>query len=192
MAKHRWYMKFHTCFLSLQGVMVSVSVLTLSVISVERWYAICHPLKFKTTTTRVRLLIISIWIVAVLLLVPDIVVLHTERSFPEEFTIMLTACKPRWEYHSQMAYELFKMIALFFLPLCLMACTYGQIVRCLWSIAIPTEPGRGTTAPILGLESLWRRRPIGTGIPIIKCRTVLGLWWWFLYLYDDLFNGQGP
>ena len=48
----------------MQGVSISVSVLTLSVISVERWYAICHPLKFKSTTTRARVMILLIWVVA--------------------------------------------------------------------------------------------------------------------------------
>ncbi len=47
-----------------QGVSVSVSVLTLSVISIERWYAICHPLAFKSTITRARVMIILIWLVA--------------------------------------------------------------------------------------------------------------------------------
>lgn len=46
-----------------QTVSVTVSVMTLTSISIDRWYAICHPLKFKSTTGRARTAIIIIWIV---------------------------------------------------------------------------------------------------------------------------------
>lgn len=49
-------------FILLQTVSVAVSVLTLTFISVDRWYAICFPLKFKSTTTRAKISIIIIWI----------------------------------------------------------------------------------------------------------------------------------
>lgn len=46
-----------------QTVSVTVSVMTLTSISIDRWYAICHPLKFKSTTSRAKTAIIIIWIV---------------------------------------------------------------------------------------------------------------------------------
>jgi hypothetical protein len=48
----------------LQTVSVTVSVLTLTFISVDRWYAICFPLKFKSTTGRAKTAIIVIWLLA--------------------------------------------------------------------------------------------------------------------------------
>jgi hypocretin (orexin) receptor 2 len=48
----------------LQTVSVGVSVLTLTFISVDRWYAICFPLKFKSTTGRAKTAIIIIWLLA--------------------------------------------------------------------------------------------------------------------------------
>ena len=56
----------------LQGVSVSVSVLTLTCISVERWYAICFPLKFKSTPSRAKLMILAIWLIALSLIVPEV------------------------------------------------------------------------------------------------------------------------
>ncbi|PZC77636.1 hypothetical protein B5X24_HaOG203144 [Helicoverpa armigera] len=43
------------------SVSVTVSVLTLTFISVDRWYAICFPLKFKSTTGRAKTAILIIW-----------------------------------------------------------------------------------------------------------------------------------
>ncbi|XP_070165519.1 orexin receptor type 2 isoform X2 [Polyergus mexicanus] len=50
----------------LQTVSVSVSVLTLTFISIDRWYAICFPLRFKSTTGRAKTAIIVIWLIALL------------------------------------------------------------------------------------------------------------------------------
>ena len=123
-----------------QGVSVSVSVLTLSCISVERWYAICHPLTFRSTTTRVRSIIVVTWVVALVILIPELIVLDTYSRY-ENLTILLTVCKPmKLPFYNPMAYELFKMVALYFLPIILMSVTYGNIVICLWSNAIPCEP----------------------------------------------------
>ena len=73
------------------------------------------------------------------LMVPELVVLNAVPKFPEELTELLTACRPTWHNTLQTSYEVFKMVALYYLPLILMGFTYGQIVCCLWSKAIPTE-----------------------------------------------------
>ena len=49
---------------------ISVSVLTLMAISVERYQAIVHPLKFTGTKQRARILILSVWILSLLLVLP--------------------------------------------------------------------------------------------------------------------------
>ena len=58
----------HLC--SLQNTSVSVSVLTLSAIAVERWYAICYPLRFRSTLSRAQNMIIIIWIAAMVIALP--------------------------------------------------------------------------------------------------------------------------
>lgn len=52
------------CIYPFQSVSVTVSILTLTFISIDRWYAICFPLKFKSTTGRAKTAIGIIWIVA--------------------------------------------------------------------------------------------------------------------------------
>lgn len=131
-------------FLYLQGVSVSVSVLTLSCISIERWYAICYPLKFKATPSRAKVMIIVIWTVSLCIIIPELVVLDTFSKFGH-ITIILTSCKPTWSYTSQAAYQLILSIAMYVLPFILMGVTYFQIARCLWSNTIPTETSKSSS-----------------------------------------------
>jgi len=85
-----------------QGVLVSVSVLTLTVISVERYYAICHPFHFKTTPRRARTMIVVVWIISLVIIFPEFIVLKTFRYFPNHLpTVILTTCKPAWNYRHQ-------------------------------------------------------------------------------------------
>ena len=51
---------------------ISVSVLTLMAISIERYQAIVYPLKFRGTKERARILILSVWILSLLLVLPGI------------------------------------------------------------------------------------------------------------------------
>jgi hypothetical protein len=49
---------------------ISVSVLTLMAISIERYQAIVYPLKFRGTKQRARIFILSVWILSILLVLP--------------------------------------------------------------------------------------------------------------------------
>jgi len=67
-----------------QGVSVSVSVLTLTAISLERYYAIVHPLRLRATPGRTRVTILAIWLVSAVLMVPELllaVVGNPQRDF---------------------------------------------------------------------------------------------------------------
>ncbi len=57
-------------FLYFKNMSISVSVLTLMAISIERYQAIVHPLKFSGTKQRARILILSVWILSILLVLP--------------------------------------------------------------------------------------------------------------------------
>ena len=88
----------------LQGVSVSVSVMTLTAISVERYYAICYPLRFKATLSRARATIAVVWIISACILLPEVIVLDTLRPpkfAPDLPTDLLTSCKPTWDYPYQ-------------------------------------------------------------------------------------------
>ncbi|MEE6476598.1 hypothetical protein FKM82_011134 [Ascaphus truei] len=124
----------------LQTVSVSVSVLTLSCIALDRWYAICHPLMFKSTAKRARTSIIIIWIVSCVIMIPQAIVMECSSVFPEltNKTILFTVCDERWEgeIYSKVYHICFFFIT-YMVPLCLMILAYLQIFRKLWCRQIP-------------------------------------------------------
>ncbi|OXA62623.1 Orexin receptor type 2 [Folsomia candida] len=130
-----------------QTVSISVSVLTLTVISVERWYAICFPLRFKATTARAKRLVLIIWVISLIIDIPELVVLQTSRreDVPVD-TIYFMQCKPTWESQWDIALTILKMLLLYAIPLTFMSFAYYQIVKVLWSSA--NIPGNSTTSTV--------------------------------------------
>ncbi|KAM4692747.1 orexin receptor type 2 [Discoglossus pictus] len=124
----------------LQTVSVSVSVLTLSCIALDRWYAICHPLMFKSTAKRARNSIIIIWTVSCIIMIPQAIVMECSSVLPElaNKTILFTVCDERWEgeMYSKVYHICFFFIT-YMVPLCLMILAYLQIFRKLWCRQIP-------------------------------------------------------
>ncbi|XP_013407956.1 orexin receptor type 2 [Lingula anatina] len=130
----------------LQPASVCVSVLTLTAIALERWYAICYPLKLKSTPTRAMIIIMTIWIVSLLIPIPDVIAVDTFYKIPKRYAedlgvVYLTYCQPVmsevWTSQNQMEYQICLMVLMFFVPLGLMAFAYIRIARCLWANAIP-------------------------------------------------------
>ncbi|XP_021918319.1 orexin receptor type 1-like isoform X2 [Zootermopsis nevadensis] len=117
----------------LETVSVAVSVLTLTFISVDRWYAICFPLKFKSTTGRAKTAIIIIWLLALAFDIPELMVLQTRpRKELRIETHFFTQCLPSWSDRSEMTIHVMKAVLLYTLPLIFMSVAYCQIVRVLW------------------------------------------------------------
>lgn len=61
---------------------VCISVMTLTAISYERYYAIVYPLKFQATKFRAKIIILIIWSLAFVLCVsqPIVVVLEVDAA----------------------------------------------------------------------------------------------------------------
>ncbi|CAG5108911.1 Similar to Hcrtr2: Orexin receptor type 2 (Mus musculus), partial [Cotesia congregata] len=90
----------------LQTVSVSVSILTLTFISIDRWNAICFPLAFKSTTKRAKKFICFIWIFSFIFDSPDIILLQVAPTVFKIETIYLTQCKRSWSINSERIFNL--------------------------------------------------------------------------------------
>ncbi|XP_051273148.1 orexin receptor type 2 [Dicentrarchus labrax] len=124
----------------LQTISVSVSVLTLSCIAQDRWYAICHPLMFKSTARRARKSIVVIWVVSCIIMIPQAIVMECSSLLPEltNKTSLFTVCDEHWgaEIYPKVYHTCF-FIVTYFAPLCLMVLAYIQICHKLWCQQIP-------------------------------------------------------
>ncbi|GAB6029866.1 hypothetical protein CHUAL_005574 [Chamberlinius hualienensis] len=137
-----WFFGSALCktVLYIQTVSITVSVLTLTFISIDRWYAICYPLKFKSTTGRAKVAIFIIWFVSLMIVLPDLVVLDTrpsERLRVE--TIYLTECYATWSAASQKTYQIILLLLLYIAPFLLMSIAYNQIFKVLWRNSMPSN-----------------------------------------------------
>nr|XP_015800024.2 orexin receptor type 2 isoform X1 [Nothobranchius furzeri] len=135
----------------LQTISVSVSVLTLSCIAQDRWYAICHPLMFKSTAKRARKSIVAIWVVSCIIMIPQAIVMECSSLLPEltNKTRLFTVCDEHWgaEIYPKVYHTGF-FIVTYIAPLCLMVLAYIQICHKLWCQQIP-----GSTSVI---QRKWR------------------------------------
>ena len=114
-----------------QTLCISVSVLTLSAISVERWYAICHPLSFHGTARRARVSIAFIWGISCLVACPEL--LSSTVVPARSDTVIHSICYPAlWKESDVMIFQICLMVGLYFLPLMLMGFTYTHIALVLW------------------------------------------------------------
>ncbi|XP_069481348.1 orexin/Hypocretin receptor type 1 [Ambystoma mexicanum] len=124
----------------LQTVSVSVSVMTLSFIALDRWYAICHPLMFKSTAKRARTNIVIIWTTSCAMMVPQAVVMECSSMIPEleNKTRLLSVCDEHWgdDVYPKIYHTCFFLVT-YLAPLCLMFVAYFQISRKLWCRQIP-------------------------------------------------------
>lgn len=110
---------------------VSVSVLTLGAIAVERYFAICHPLRRRLTPATVCLIIVCIWTVAVVVALPELIYQTIEQAYPY-IPDYLLYCRQTLSPKQQEHYQIFLMAGLYALPMCLMFFAYSTIAVRLW------------------------------------------------------------
>ncbi|KAJ2940899.1 hypothetical protein O0L34_g10160 [Tuta absoluta] len=134
-ATKTWFFGTAMCRIVLyfQSVSVTVSVLTLTFISVDRWYAICFPLKFKSTTGRAKTAILIIWLLSLSFNIPEFIVLQVRPRVQLRFNIeYFMQCESTWDDESDLKWHVIKALFLYTFPLLLMTIAYCQIVRVLW------------------------------------------------------------
>ncbi|XP_052785046.1 orexin receptor type 2-like [Mya arenaria] len=115
---------------------ITVSILTLCAISVERWYAICQLFSFHSNIQRARITIAAIWAVSICVALPEFLAFTVIPYRPD--TVFRTICYPAlWEQRTMMIFQICLLVSLYFLPLVLIACVYVHIYVVLWMTRIP-------------------------------------------------------
>lgn len=119
-------------FFFFQTLSVAVSILTLSAISIERYFAICHPLKKRLNSRNLTVFIGFIWIVAALIALPELLYQQLYNTYPDYVTPYLKYCRLSMPNEDQRNYQLLLMVVLYDFPMCLMFFAYTTISHRLW------------------------------------------------------------
>ncbi|XP_078611754.1 QRFP-like peptide receptor [Branchiostoma floridae x Branchiostoma japonicum] len=119
-----------------QAVVVSTSVLTLTVVSLDRYMAICYPLRAKvlSTKSRVKRCVLATWVVSASIMLPIAIFSEIEVKhivYPVQLDLVL--CTEKWPSTAlKKGYDLALFAVLLVLPLGTMCVTYREIALKLW------------------------------------------------------------
>lgn len=137
----------------MQMVSVIASVLTLSLISCDRYFGIVHPFKARVTSKRSSLFISLIWVIAILISVPVFIFrTYTEShwadflekrcddlGWPKTLVKNPDGCILKTTQFSKRIYYTAVILFLFFLPILIMSITYSIIIYKMWKSEILGE-----------------------------------------------------
>lgn len=119
-----------------QGLAVSSSIMTLAVISAERFYAIRRPLKARAfmSRTRIQSIICSIWFLSAFTVLPTVFV-RQEEVVTTIFTVSIRTCLEKWNsLVVKHVYNFALLLILYMAPVIFICVGYLQIGLNLWRV----------------------------------------------------------
>ncbi|XP_056648983.1 cardioacceleratory peptide receptor-like [Diorhabda sublineata] len=152
----------------LQVVVTYASTYVLVALSIDRYDAIRHPMKFSGSWRRAKCLIIAAWLVSVLFAIP-ILILYEEKSIQGQ-----TQC---WlEFSAQWMWKLYMTlvsISLFCIPAIIISTCYAIIIVTIWTKSTTTFHNykNKTSGEKSGSDNLRRASSRGI-IPKAKIKTI--------------------
>uniref|UniRef100_A0A4W6G4M0 Gastrin/cholecystokinin type B receptor n=1 Tax=Lates calcarifer TaxID=8187 RepID=A0A4W6G4M0_LATCA len=115
----------------LMGISVSISTFSLVAIAIERYSAICNPLKSRVWQTRSHAyrVIAATWVLAFIIMVPYPIISHLE-SFQRPDNTTAHQCRHKWPLaKAEQTWYILLLLVLFAIPGVVMIVAYGLISR---------------------------------------------------------------
>ncbi|XP_054644071.1 cholecystokinin receptor isoform X2 [Dunckerocampus dactyliophorus] len=115
----------------LMGISVSISTFSLVAIAIERYSAICNPLKSRVWQTRSHAyrVIAATWLLALIIMIPYPVVSHLD-SFQRPDNTTAHQCRRKWPVAmAEQTWYILLLLVLFAIPGVVMSVAYGLISR---------------------------------------------------------------
>ncbi|KAL7385377.1 hypothetical protein ABVT39_020831 [Epinephelus coioides] len=115
----------------LMGISVSISTFSLVAIAIERYSAICNPLKSRVWQTRSHAyrVIAATWVLAFIIMIPYPIISHLE-SFQRPDNTTAHQCRHKWPVATaEQAWYIMLLLVLFAIPGLVMIVAYGLISR---------------------------------------------------------------
>uniref|UniRef100_T1JEB7 G-protein coupled receptors family 1 profile domain-containing protein n=1 Tax=Strigamia maritima TaxID=126957 RepID=T1JEB7_STRMM len=180
----------------LQGVSVSASINTLVAISIDRFLAICYPMRCQISGRMCRLIILIIWIWSLIISVPWAVYFQVEPyKTGDEYTLPI--CQEVWPKHADFGlvyYLVANLLLCYLLPLSLISICYLLIWRRVCRRQVPGETkGHG-----FGVDHIIHKSKIKAIKMLLAVVVLFALSWLPLYAIftrikcgEDLVSGSG-
>ncbi|XP_041662501.1 cholecystokinin receptor [Cheilinus undulatus] len=115
----------------LMGISVSISTFSLVAIAIERYSAICNPLKSRVWQTRSHAykVIAVTWVLAFIIMIPYPIISHLE-SFQRPDNTTAHQCRHKWPVaKAEQTWYVLLLLVLFAIPGVVMIVAYGLISR---------------------------------------------------------------
>ncbi|XP_054711109.1 thyrotropin-releasing hormone receptor-like [Uloborus diversus] len=130
-------------FIFLQYLGINASSLSITAFTVERYIAICHPMKaqFMCTVSRAKKIIIGVWIFACFYCSPWLFLTKIQPIYYKGHQDKET-CTFALSRKHYVGYFFADLVLFYILPLLLSCVLYGLIARILFSNEIPKTPGK--------------------------------------------------
>jgi len=123
----------------MQNVSVVCSVLTLTAMSIERYYAIVHPIRaqYMCTLSQAKKVITTTWMLSFLLASPTLLIqthLAVGERIPAYWCVRDSANPLSWKM-----YEIYMLVLVLVLPSTIMIIAYGTICQEIWKMTLQRE-----------------------------------------------------
>ena len=154
----------------LQTLSLGVSVFTLTALAGDRYTAIMYPMKKmgSAETTRTIAIAGGIWILSLLLALPDAVAAHTE-SFPNHTTVSYCTPHPsNWGMTYVRSHILVRFFVYFLIPLTIICVLYALMARVL-VLSSRKMPGEGQAQKQLQARKKVARLVLGFVLVFALC-----------------------
>lgn len=104
----------------------NVVIISLTIVSLERYHAICHPMRFKSLNIKSWILALVSWIAACILALPQVFVSSTIMS---KDRLVCTEERPDDYLVVFLCYHVPLFILLYFIPLVILSFTFARVSR---------------------------------------------------------------
>ena len=144
------------------GVTVAASVFTITLLSIDRFLAIKHPIIFRRLSTNkvAAKLIIIVWLIAICLMIPLLIVRKTAvvDIIPTEPVYF---CGEHWDDDSQrIRYDIALFVLVYIIPGTVICSSYGMIGNELWTEDKDLKRTESETSKGIGKQMMQGRKRV--------------------------------
>lgn len=146
---------------------INVSSLSITAFTIERYIAICHPMKAQTmcTVRRAKRIIVGLWAFGLCYCAPW---LGLTTTYVKTFRggVRIEVCTFKLERDSYLTYYMADLVIFYVVPLLLTCILYGLIARILASSTLSATPGKPTVANGSEAGNKNKKRPSSSRIQV--------------------------